>query len=209
MATSRIRVLCVDDHRIVRDGITLIIGQEPDMDVVGSAATGREAVALFRSHRPDVTLMDLRLGDASGVDAIREIRRHDPDARVVVLTMYEGDEDIYRAHEAGAITYLLKDTLAADLIRVVRQVHAGRRPLMPEIEARLAQRATRPALTAREIQVLELMAAGMRNKEIGTSLGIAEGTVQNHVKSIFAKLEVNDRNAAVYVAAHRGFVHIG
>ena len=202
-------MLCVDDHRIVRDGIVLIIDQEPDMDVVGSATTGPEAVELFRRHRPDVTLMDLRLGDTSGVDAIREIRSFDAEARIVVLTMYEGDEDIYRAHEAGAVTYLLKDTLAADLIRVVRQVHAGGRPLMPEIEARLAQRATRPALTAREVQVLELMAAGVRNKEIAASLGIAEGTVQNHVKSIFTKLEVNDRNAAAYIAAQRGFVHIG
>ena len=209
MASASIRVLCVDDHRIVRDGIALIIGQEPDMEVVGSAATGHEAVALFRSQQPDVTLMDLRLGATSGVDAIREIRIHDPQARVVVLTMYEGDENIYRAHEAGAVTYLLKDTLAADLIRVVREVNAGRRPLMREIAARLARRAGRPALTAREVQVLDCMASGMRNKEIGTSLGIAEGTVQNHVKSIFAKLEVNDRNAAVYVAAQRGLVHIG
>ena len=209
MNGSRIRVLCVDDHRIVRDGIALIIGQEPDMHVVGAAATGHEAVALFDRHQPDVTLMDLRLGETSGVDAIREIRSRSPEARIVVLTMYEGDEDIYRAHEAGAVTYLLKDTLASDLIRVLRLVHAGHRPLLPEIEARLALRATRPSLTARETQVLDLMAAGMRNKEIGTALGIAEGTVQNHAKSIFAKLSVNDRNAAVYVAARRGLVHLG
>ena len=209
MNGSRIRVLCVDDHRIVRDGIALIIGQEPDMHVVGAAATGHEAVALFDSQRPDVTLMDLRLGETSGVDAIREIRSRSPEARIVVLTMYEGDEDIYRAHEAGAVTYLLKDTLASDLIRVLRLVHAGHRPLLPEIEARLARRATRRSLTARETQVLDLMAAGMRNKEIGTALGIAEGTVQNHAKSIFAKLSVNDRNAAVYVAARRGLVHFG
>ena len=207
MEGSRIRVLCVDDHPIVRDGIVLIIGQEPDMDVVGAAATGREAVTLFDTHRPDVTLMDLRLGETSGVDAIREIRSRCPEARIVVLTMYEGDEDIYRAHEAGAVTYLLKDTLASDLIRVLRLVHAGQRPLLPEIEARLAQRASRRRLTARETQVLDLMAAGMRNKEIGAALGIAEGTVQNHAKSIFAKLSVNDRNAAVYVAARRGLVH--
>ena len=207
MERSRIRVLCVDDHPIVRDGIVLIIGQEPDMDVVGAAATGREAVTLFDTHRPDVTLMDLRLGETSGVDAIREIRSRCPEARIVVLTMYEGDEDIYRAHEAGAVTYLLKDTLASDLIRVLRLVHAGQRPLLPEIEARLARRATRRRLTARETQVLDLMAAGMRNKEIGAALGIAEGTVQNHAKSIFAKLSVNDRNAAVYVAARRGLVH--
>src|SRR5215471_13899902 len=139
-----IRVMCVEDHRIVRDGIALIINHEPDMEVVGSCATGEEAVALYQTCRPDVTLMDLRLGAMSGVDAIRAIRREDPGARIVVLTMYEGDEDIYRAHQAGATTYLLKDTLSADLIRVVREVHQGERPVMPVVEARLKERASAP-----------------------------------------------------------------
>ena len=208
MSAPAIRVLCVDDHRIVREGIALIIGQQPDMEVVGAAASGEEAVALFESCRPDVTLMDLRLAGMSGVDAIRTIRGRHPDARIVVLTMYEGDEDIYRAHEAGAITYLLKDTLTDDLIRVVRDVHHGKRPMMPAVEASLAQRASQPTLTAREIEVLSLLARGMRNKEIAAALGIAEGTVQIHLKNIFAKLSVNDRTAALQVAIRRGLVHI-
>jgi len=205
--SPRIRVLCVDDHRIVRDGLALIVGHEPDMEVVGSAASGEEALALYESCRPDVTLMDLRLGSMSGVDVIRAIRSKHPAARIVVLTMYEGDEDIYRAHEAGATTYLLKDTLSSNLIRVVRAVHAGERPIDPAIEARLAERASLPKLTSRENEVLRLLAEGLRNKEIATSLGIAEGTVQIHIKNIFVKLGVTDRLAAVQIAQRRGLVH--
>src|SRR4051812_9052826 len=208
MKEGAIRVMCVEDHRIVRDGIALIINHEPDMEVVGSCATGEEAVALYKSCRPDVTLMDLRLGAMSGVDAIKAIRSEDPRARVIVLTMYEGDEDIYRAHQAGATTYLLKDTLSADLIRVVREVHAGKRPVVPEVQARLAERAASPTLTAREMQVLQLVSQGLRNKEVGAMLGIAEGPVQIHVKNIFAKLNVKDRTAAVQVAARRGLIHM-
>jgi DNA-binding NarL/FixJ family response regulator len=208
MTTPPISVLCVDDHRIVREGIALIIGQQPDMKVVGMAASGQEAVDLYEECRPDVTLMDLRLGAMTGVEAIRTIRAAHPDARIVVLTMYEGDEDIYRAHEAGAITYLLKDTLTDDLIRVVREVHAGKRPMMPAVEARLAERASQPTLTAREIEVLKLLSEGMRNKEIAAALGITEGTAQIHVKNIFAKLHVSDRTSAMQVALRRGLVHI-
>jgi two-component system, NarL family, response regulator len=204
----RIRVMCVEDHRIVREGIALIINQEADMEVVGSCASAEEAVSLYRNCRPDVTLMDLRLGKMSGVDAIKVIRKEHPDARIVVLTMYEGDEDIYRAHEAGATTYLLKDTLSSDLIRVVRQVHAGERPVMPVVEARLKERASAPTLTSREIEVLQLISEGLRNKEVGATLGITEGTVQIHVKNIFAKLNVNDRTAAVQVAVRRGLVQM-
>jgi DNA-binding NarL/FixJ family response regulator len=178
------------------------------MEVVGSCASAEEAVSLYRNCRPDVTLMDLRLGKMSGVDAIKVIRKEHPDARIVVLTMYEGDEDIYRAHEAGATTYLLKDTLSADLIRVVRQVHAGERPVMPVVEARLKERASAPTLTSREIEVLQLISEGLRNKEVGATLGITEGTVQIHVKNIFAKLNVNDRTAAVQVAVRRGLVQM-
>jgi two-component system NarL family response regulator len=204
---KRIRVLCVDDHRIVRDGLAMIIGHEPDMEVVGLAGSGEEAIALHATCRPDVTLMDLRLGAMSGVDAIRAIRAQDSAARIVVLTMYEGDEDIYRAHEAGATTYLLKDTLSSNLIRVVRAVHAGERPVDPAIEARLAERRSMPTLTSRELDVLRLLSQGLRNKEIATSLGIAEGTAQIHLKNIFAKLGVTDRLAAVQVAHKRGLVH--
>lgn len=206
--SSRIRVLCVDDHRIVREGLSLIIGRQPDMEVVGSAASGEESVALFRQHQPDVTLMDLQLGAMSGVEAIRAIKAQSRDARIVVLTMYSGDEDIYRALAAGAVTYLLKDTLSDDLIRVVRAVHEGKQPIGPDVEARLAERATRQHLTPREVQVLELVAQGMRNKEIAAALGISEETAQVHVKNIFAKLKVKDRTAAVNVALRRGIIHI-
>jgi len=205
---SQIRVLCVDDHRIVREGIGLIISRQPDMEVVGSAASGEEAIELFRSCRPDVTLMDLQLGAMGGVDAIRAIKALDADARIVVLTMYSGDEDIYRALQAGAVTYLLKDTLSDDLIRVVREVHSGKTPLGPDVEARLAERATRPRLTPREVQVVELIAQGMRNKEIAAALGISEETAQVHVKNILAKLKVKDRTAVVSVALRRGIIHM-
>jgi two-component system, NarL family, response regulator len=208
MAPKKIRVMCVEDHRIVRDGIALIINQEHDMEVVGACASGDEAVACYQRCHPDVTLMDLRLGKTSGVDAIKAIRQDDPNARIVVLTMYEGDEDIYRAHKAGATTYLLKDTLSSDLIRVVREVHAGQRPVSPEVQARLAERANSPTLTSREMEVLQLISEGLRNKEVGATLGITEGTVQIHVKNIFAKLNVNDRTAAVQIALRRGLIQM-
>jgi len=208
MASEPIRVMCVEDHRIVREGLALIINQEPDMKMVGSCAAGDEAVELFQTVRPDVTLMDLRLGTTSGVDAIKAIRQIDPEARIIVLTMYEGDEDIFRAHQAGATTYLLKDTLSSDLVRVVREVHQGERPVLPEVQARLAERATMPTLTSREIEVLTLISQGLRNKEVGAMLGITEGTVQIHVKNIFAKLNVNDRTGAVQIAVRRGLIHM-
>ena len=209
MAGTGIRVLCVDDHRIVREGIALIIGRQPDMTVVGAAATGEEAVALFKRHGPDITLMDLRLGSMGGVEAIRAIRQHDGAARIVVLTMYHGDEDIHRALEAGAAAYLLKDTLSDDLIRVVREVHEGREsPIGADVQAHLAERANRPQLTRREVQVIELISYGMRNKEIAAALGISEETAQVHVKNILAKLNVQDRTAAMNVALRRGIIHI-
>jgi DNA-binding NarL/FixJ family response regulator len=208
MPETPIRILCVDDHRIVREGIELIIARQPDMQVVASAAGGDESVELFRRHHPDVTLMDLQLGAMSGVEAIRVIRREHPDARIVVLTMYQGDEDIFRALQAGATTYLLKDTLSDDLIRVIREVHAGMHPVRADVEAALAERAAGPTLTPREVQVVGLIAEGMRNKEIAAALGISDETVQVHVKSIFWKLKVNDRSAAMNVALRRGIVHL-
>jgi len=208
MTQPTITLMCVDDHRIVREGIELIVGRHPDMRVVSSVGSGEEAVEQFRVHQPDITLMDLQLRGISGVEAIRRIRREAPLSRFVVLTMYTGDEDIYRALDAGASTYLLKDSLADDLIRVIRDVHAGSQRLRPDIASRLAERATGPTLTSREVQIVELLAQGMRNKEIAASLGISTETVQVHVKSILSKLQVNDRSAAITVALRRGIIHL-
>jgi two-component system NarL family response regulator len=208
MEAASIRILCVDDHRIVREGIALIIGRQRDMRVIAAAASGEEALELFRRHRPDVVLMDLQLGEMTGVDAIRAIRREAPDSRIIVLTMYQGDEDVYRALQAGAATYLLKDTLSDDLIRIIREVVAGSRHLEPDIAARLAERAAGPTLTQREIQVVELVGQGMRNKEIAAALGISEDTAQVHLKNIMAKLHVHDRSAAITVALRRGIIHL-
>jgi two-component system NarL family response regulator len=203
-----IRVVCVDDHRIVREGLALIIGQQTDMTVVALAGSGEEAIAAYRQHRPDVVIMDLQMPVMSGVDAIRAIRRLDREARIVVLTMLRGDEDIHRALAAGAATYLLKDTAFDDLLDTIRQVFSGRRPnISPDVRARLAERAGRPTLTPREIDVLELVRKGMRNREIAVSLGVGEETVQSHVKHILAKLDVPDRTAAIDVALRRGIIH--
>ncbi|HUR34972.1 MAG TPA: response regulator transcription factor [Vicinamibacterales bacterium] len=203
-----IRVLCVDDHRIVREGLALIIGRQPDMEVVGSASSGEEAVELFTKFRPDITLMDLNLRGMSGLDAIRTIRKQDPRARVVVLTMHNGEEYIHRALEAGAASYVLKDTLSDNLVGTIRDVHEGRRTLAPDVEARLAERAGNAHLTPREVQVVELISQGMRNKEIAATLGISFETAQVHVKNILAKLKVQDRTAAVSVAVRRGIIQL-
>ena len=203
-----ITVLCVDDHRIVREGLRMIIDSEPDMTVIDSAADGREAVARYRQHTPDITLMDLQLPEMGGVEAIRAIRHLDGHARIIVLTMYKGDEDIHRAMDAGASTYLLKDTLADDLPRIVREVHAGRRLLPPDVLARLEERAASPTLTPREIEVMRLVASGRRDKEIAVALSISSQTARVHMKNIFAKLGVSDRTEAMSVAIRRGIIHI-
>lgn len=203
-----IRILCVDDHAIVREGIRLIVEQQPDMNVVGSVGTVEEAVVLFKRIRPDVILMDLRLGPRSGTDAIRAIRSIDPNARTIVLTVHQGDEDIYQAMAAGAVTYVLKDTLADDLIRTIREVHAGKHPVHPQVLAGLMERALTPSLTPREIQVLELISQGLRNREIAVVLGIHEDTVQVHVSHILGKLDVADRTAATTVALRRGIIRL-
>ena len=208
MAIRTIRVMCVDDHALIRDALTLKIDLQPDMRMVSTAGTGEEALKCFQQHRPDVTLMDLQLPTMSGLDTIRAIRREDSEARIIVLTMYEGDEDIYRSIEAGAMTYVLKDMLADDLIRIVREVYAGARPMPADIAQRLAGRTEQGTLTRRELQVVELIATGMRNKEIAGVLNISEETVQAHVKNILAKLKVPDRTAAVTKALRRGMIHI-
>jgi DNA-binding NarL/FixJ family response regulator len=209
MPAKRIRILCVDDHRLMREGIARIIGLQPDMEVIAQASDGEEAVEQFHAHNPDVTLMDMQLPRMNGVDAIRAIRHERPDARIVVLTIYHGDEDIHRAIQAGAVGYLLKDAVPDDLIHVIREVHAGNRVIPPEIAAALEARANQPSLTFRELQVLELLATGKRNKEIAAELGISSDTASAHIKSIFSKFQVHDRTAALAEALRRGIIHIG
>lgn len=208
MSSPRLRVLCVDDHPILREGLDLIIGRQPDMQIVGLAATGEEALDVFAHSRPDVTLMDLRLPGMTGLETIRAIRRLDGHARIVVLTMYQGDEDVYRALEAGAAACLFKDTLSKDLIRVIREVCAGGSPLEPQVKALLEQRASKPALTPREVEIVKLVAEGLRNREIARELGVSEETVGVHLRNVFSKLDVNDRTSAVNVSLRRGIIHL-
>ena len=208
MTAARIRVVCVDDHPLMREGIALTISREPDMEVVGTAASGERAVELVRQLRPDVTLMDLQLPGMSGLEAIRAIRTDVPDARVIVLTMYHGDEDVFRALQAGASTYLSKDTVSEDLVRVVREVHAGGQPMPAEIARILASRDPKASLTTREVQTLELMAKGKTNAEIAEELGISRETAKAYVHRILFKLEVDDRTAAVSVAVKRGIIRL-
>jgi DNA-binding NarL/FixJ family response regulator len=209
MNHPNIRVLCVDDHRLMREGIVRVVGLQPDMEVIAEASHGEEAVEQFLQHRPDVTLMDLQLPRMNGLQTIRAIRHAQPDARIVVLTMYHGDEDIYRALQAGAVGYLLKDTVPEDLVRVIREVHSGGLAIPPDVAAALAIRASQPTLTFRELQVLELLATGKRNKEIADDLGISGDTARAHIKSIFLKFNVHDRTAALAEALRRGIIHIG
>lgn len=203
-----IRVMCVDDHRLMREGLVRIVDLQPDMTVVAEASNGEEAVEQFARHRPDVTIMDLQLPRMGGIEAIRAIRAAHADARFVVLTMYQGDEDVHRALDAGAMGYLLKDAPSEDLIRIIRSVHAGQREIPPDIAAVLKERAGQPTLTTRELQVLELLAAGRRNKEIAAELKITLDTANAHVKSIFLKFNVHHRTAALAEALRRGIIHL-
>jgi DNA-binding NarL/FixJ family response regulator len=208
MQKSKISILCVDDHAVVREGLVLKLEQQPDMTVVATASTGEQAIDRYEEYRPDVTLMDLQLPGISGLEAIRWIRHSDPAARIIVLTMYDGEEDIHRALKAGAATYVLKETLADDLVKVIRAVYGGQRPIPADVATRLASREIHSSLTEREVEVLTLIAEGNRNKEIAEVLEIAEETVQVHVRHILSKLDVKDRTAAVTVALRRGIIHI-
>lgn len=201
-----IRILIADDHPVVREGLAAMIEREPDMTVVAQAKTGREAVELFRRHRPDVTLMDLRMPEMEGVDAIVAIRAEFLLARIVVLTTYDGDEDIYRGLRAGAKAYLLKDAPAEDLLDTIRAVHRGKTRVPPEVAAKLAGRVSGSELTARELAVLKLIVDGKSNEEIGRALSITEGTVKFHVNHILGKLNVSDRTQAATAALKRGIV---
>ena len=206
--TSAIRVLCVDDHPIVREGMVAMMAVEGDIVCVGEAGDGERAVAVYRELKPDVVVMDLRMPAMGGVRAATQIRKEFPAARIIVLTTYEGDEDIHRALEAGAQGYLLKDSVRRDLLRTIREVHAGHRHIASVVATRLAEHTPRVALTERELQILRLAARGLRNKEIGTALNIAEDTVKIHLKHIYSKLEVLDRTQAAVSAAQRGFIEL-
>src|ERR1700694_84859 len=206
---ARIRVLIADDHGVVREGlVSMIQRNKADMTVVGEASNGREAVELWKEHRPDVTLLDLRMPELDGVDAIKEIRASDEKARIVVLTTFDGDEDIYRAIQAGAKGYLLKDVPRDALMDCIRRVHAGETCVPVHLAMKLAERVSGETLSEREIDVLKLMALGRSNKEIVSALFISEGTVKSHVKSIFAKLNVISRTEAVANATRRGLIQL-
>jgi DNA-binding NarL/FixJ family response regulator len=205
---GKIRVLCVDDHPIVRDGIAAIIGLQPDMMLAGAAATGGEALERFFELRPDVTLVDLRLPDMSGFDLIKKIKDKSPNARIIVLSSHEGDVDIQRALEAGAQGYVVKGIVRGELFEIIRSVHAGKRRLPAAVAQKLAEHMADEAVSPRELEVLSLMAAGKRNKEIAGELSIAEDTVKMHVRNILSKLHVNDRTEAVTVALRRGIIHL-
>ena len=207
--STPIRLLIVDDHPVVRDGLVAILHQgEPDLEVVGEVGNGKEAVTAWRTLRPTVTIMDLQLPGQSGVEAIVAIRREDPDARVLVLTTFDGDADIQRALEAGARGYLLKNMRRATLIEAVRAVAAGQRYLPPATAARLVEGMESERLTARELDVLKLLAQGHRNREIADALGLAEPTVKIHVNNLLRKLQVKDRTEATMVALRRGIIHM-
>ena len=208
MDDSSIRILIADDHPIVRDGLNAVINDQPDMEVVVEAANGKEAVALARQHRPDVLLIDLRMPQMNGVEAVNTIRAEWPQARIIILTTYDGDEDIYRALQAGAQAYLLKGMPRTELLDTIRAVHAGHKRIPPEVAAKLAERISASELTDREQDVLKLIVDGCSNREIGTNLSITEGTVKAHVNSILNKLGVNDRTQAAVLAIRYGVVDL-
>lgn len=205
---SPIRILLADDHPFLRDGVSGLVGDQPDMELVGEASNGHEAIAQFRKHRPDITLLDLQMPEMNGMDVMLAIRREFPSARIIVLTTYTGDAQILRALKAGAQAYLLKSVLRRELLDTIRAVHAGQRRIPREVAAQLAEHAADDALTSREIEVLRLIAAGKANKLVASDLSITEETVKAHVKSILSKLGANDRTHAVTIALKRGIIEI-
>ena len=205
----RISVLCIDDHHVVRQGIALLLSLEPDLEVVATATSEKEALTEFRRHQPDVTLLDLELGSTERPGgASRHSHREFSAPEVIILTIHDEADNIAAALRSGAATYLLKDTFAGDLVRIIREVHAGGRPLPPEIAGRLASSMGQQTLTLREVAVLELAAQGLRNKEIAATLGIAELTAQYYIRNILTKLKVNDRTAAVTAGLRRGIIRL-
>jgi two-component system, NarL family, response regulator len=205
---NAITILCVDDHPLVRKGVASILATEPDLLLLGEAENASEAIRLFRLHRPDVTLMDLRLPGMNGVEITREIRREFPDAKIIALTSYDGDQDIYRALEAGVRGYLLKEMVHSEVVRAIRIVHAGKRFIPSEVSDQLSEFFPEVALTPREMEVLMWVARGLGNKEIGARLGTAAGTVKAHIQNILGKLGAKDRTHAVTIGLQRGIIHL-
>ena len=204
--TERIRVLCADDHPLMRDGIAFVLQSQADMELVGQAVNGEDAVRLFRELRPDVTLMDLQMPGMNGLEAVERIRAEYPKARIVMLTTYSGDVQASRAFKAGVAGYLLKSTLRTELLSTIRAVIGGARRILPEIAAEMAAHLNADALSPREIEVLRSVAGGKSNKIVADELGISEDTVKGHMKNILSKLEANDRTHAVMIAVKRGFL---
>jgi len=204
----KIRVFTVDDHPLLHEGVATVIRNQPDMQLVGEAVSGRDAVQRFRQYAPDVTLMDLRLPDMSGIDAMIAIRSEFPEARVIILTTFAGDVEIQRALEAGARAYMLKSMPPKDLVEIIRQVHAGKKRIPAEIAAHLAEHYSDEALTGREVEVLEQIAGGSRNRDIAEKLFITEETVKVHVKHIMEKLGASDRTQAVAIGVRRGIIQL-
>jgi DNA-binding NarL/FixJ family response regulator len=208
MAENTLRVMCVDDHPLVRKGVAAILANEPDMELVAEASDGQEAVEKYRQLHPDVVLMDLRMPNMDGTEATRAIRGEDPEARIIALTSYDGDQDIYRALEAGVRGYILKEMVHSEVVKAIRTVQAGKRLMPPEVAERLSEYFPQVALTPREVEVLSLVARGMANKEIAHKLGTANGTIKMHVQNILEKLGASDRTHAVTIAIERGILHL-
>src|SRR6202049_1960510 len=207
-APNSIRILVVDDHPLLRQGIAALLADQSDMSMIGEASNGREAIQQFRAHRPDITLMDLQMPELNGLDAIIGIRGEFPEARIIVLTTYTGDVQVLRALKAGARGYLLKNLLHKELLETIRAVHAGRKTISPEVSYQLAEHATDDALTPTEISVLRLIAAGNANKQIADQLSITEETVKGRVKNILSKLGANDRTHAAMIGIKRGIIDL-
>jgi DNA-binding NarL/FixJ family response regulator len=203
---ERIRVLCADDHPLVRKGIAWILDAEPDIDLVAEAGNGQEALELFRIHVPDVTLVDLRMPGMDGIGATEAILQEFPDARIIALTSYAGDQEIFRTLKAGVQGYLLKEMVHTEVVRAIRTVHSGKRLVPAEVSERLAEYIAQPALTPREVEVLSLIAKGLGNKEVADQLGTADGTIRIHVQHILSKLGASDRTHAVSIALQRGII---
>jgi len=206
--SNPIRILLADDHPLLRDGVAGLMADQPDMELVGEASNGREAIDQFRRYRPDISLLDLQMPEINGIDAILAIRAESRDARIIVLTTYTGDAQILRALKAGAQAYLLKSALRRELLDTIRAVHKGQRRIPPEVAAKIAEYAADDPLTSRETEVLRLIAAGKANKLVASDLAITEETVKGHVKSILSKLGASDRTHAVTIALKRGIIEI-